>query len=147
MKNSPLFGKAFENKDELFPSNTHLIGDSAYGLTEWLLTPFKDFGNLSCDQKRYNFIHSSTRTCIERAFGALKGRFRRLKYIEMFDVGETVKLVLSCCVLHEVCLLNCDEFEEYIQEGLKDNEEINDFHDVMRRTDTAEQKRQLIVKM
>ena len=27
LKNSPLFGKAFENKDELFPSNTHLIGD------------------------------------------------------------------------------------------------------------------------
>ena len=69
LKNSTLFIKTSENKEEQFPANTHLIGDSAYGLSEWLLTPYKDFGNLSNDQKRYNFIHSSSRMCIERAFG------------------------------------------------------------------------------
>jgi len=128
----------------MFPGNTHLIGDAAYGLSEWLMTPFKDFGNLSADQKRYNFTHSSSRMCIERAFGALKGRFRRLRYIDMQDIREVVKFVLSCCTLHEICLVNSDEFDEYIQEGLNADDEINDF---LRRGRTGEQKRQSIVNM
>jgi hypothetical protein len=33
--------------------------------------------------------------CIERAFGALKGRFRRLKYIDMLDIAEMVKFVFK----------------------------------------------------
>ena len=147
LKNSPLFIKTSENKEEQFPANTHSIGDSAFGISKWLLTPYKDFGNVSNDQKRYNFIHSSGRIFIERAFGTLKGRFRRLKFIDMKDVRKAVKLVLSCCSLHEICLINCDEFEEYIQEGLSENEEINDFQDVLRRTPTAEQKRQSVVNM
>lgn len=147
LKNSPLYDKITENRDELFPGNTHLIGDSAYPLKDWLLTPYKDFGNLTNDQKRYNFIHSSSRMCVERAFGALKGRFRRLKYIDMLDICEAVKLVLSCCTLHEICLVNSDEFEEYVNEGLLDNEEINDFRDFLPRAPSAEQKRQSIVNM
>ena len=70
----------------MFPGNTHLIGDVAYALSQWVMTPFKDLGNLSAEQKRYNYIHSSSRMCIERAFGALKGRFRRLRYIDMEDM-------------------------------------------------------------
>jgi hypothetical protein len=52
--------------------------------------------------------------CIERAFGALKGRLRRLKYIDMLDIAEMVKYD--------------DEVDEYVQEGLRDNEEVNHFH-------------------
>jgi hypothetical protein len=47
----------------------------------------------------------------------------------MLDIAEMVKFVLSCCALHEICLLNDDEFDEYIQKGLRGNEEVNDFHD------------------
>jgi hypothetical protein len=61
LKHSPLFTSASENKERMFPGNIHLIGDAAYGLSEWLMTPFKDFGNLSADQKRNNFTHSSSR--------------------------------------------------------------------------------------
>ncbi|VDI07618.1 Hypothetical predicted protein [Mytilus galloprovincialis] len=86
LKNSPLFTSASDNKERMFPGNTHLIGDAAYALSQWVMTPFKDFGNLSAEQKRYNYIHSSSRMCIERAFGALKGRFRRLRYIDMKDM-------------------------------------------------------------
>ena len=56
----------------------------------------------------------------------------------MLDIAEMVKFVLSCCALHEICLLNDDEFDEYVQEGLRDNEEVNDFHDFLPRTNTAE---------
>jgi hypothetical protein len=51
----------------------------------------------------------------------------------MQDIREVIKFVLSCCILHEICLVNSDEFDEYIQEGLNANEEINDFHDFLRR--------------
>jgi hypothetical protein len=43
--------------------------------------------------------------------------------------------------------LNDDEFDEYVQEGLRGNEEVNDFHDFLPRTNTAEQKRQSIVNL
>ncbi|VDH94392.1 ammonium transporter Rh [Mytilus galloprovincialis] len=138
---------ASDNKERMFPGNTHLIGDAAYALSQWVMTPFKDFGNLSAEQKRYNYIHSSSRMCIERAFGALKGRFRRLRYIDMKDMPEVVKFVLSCCTLHEVCLANFDDFDEYIEEGLNANEEINDFQDFLRRRPSAQHKRQSIVDM
>ncbi|XP_052091046.1 uncharacterized protein LOC127727929 [Mytilus californianus] len=77
LKNSPLFTSASDNKEGMFPGNIHLIGDAAYALSQWLMMPFKDFGNLPAEQKHYNYIHSSSRMCIERAFSALKGRFRR----------------------------------------------------------------------
>jgi len=80
-----LFIKTSENKEEQFPANTHLIGDSAYGLSEWLLTPYKDFGNLSNDQKRYNFIHSSSRSewllTPYKDFGNLSNDQKRYNFI------------------------------------------------------------------
>jgi hypothetical protein len=39
----------------------------------------------------------------------------------MQDIREVVKFVLSCCILHEICLVNSDEFDEYIQDGLNAN--------------------------
>ncbi|XP_071177496.1 putative nuclease HARBI1 [Mytilus edulis] len=144
-KNSPIHGIIENNTEEMFPGNTHLLGDSAYGLTTWLMTPFKDYGNLNSNQKRYNFVHSSTRMMIEHAFGALKGRFRRLKYIDMLDLNKAVKVSLSCCVLHELCVLQNDDMNEYIEEGVREMEEINNFFEVHNPSDTAESKRRIIV--
>jgi hypothetical protein len=48
----------------------------------------------------FNLRHSSLRVTIERAFGALKNRFRIL-YNKPFHPYKTqVKLVLACCILH-----------------------------------------------
>ncbi|XP_037807843.1 putative nuclease HARBI1 [Lucilia sericata] len=53
----------------------HLLGDSAYPIREFLMTPFRDYGNLSESEKKYNLKFCRTRVKIENAFGVLKGRF------------------------------------------------------------------------
>jgi hypothetical protein len=44
--------------------------------------------------------HSSLRVIVERAFGALKGRFRILDNKPFHTYKTQVKLVLACCILH-----------------------------------------------
>lgn len=129
----------------MFPNNTHLLGDSVYGLSTWLLTPFKDYGNLTQKQRRYNYVHSSTRMAIKRTFGALKSRFRCLKYLDIKDITKAVKVVSSCCVLHELCLITNDSMEEYIEEDFEDEEEVNNFFEMRNLPAAAALKRQMIV--
>ena len=71
----------------------------------WLLTPFKNNGHLTAVQIRYNEKHSGTHQVIERALGLLKGRWRRLKCLEMEAVEEIPSVVSAGCVLHNFCLL------------------------------------------
>ena len=80
----------------------------------WLLTPFRDNDHISGPEVNYNEKHAKTRQTIERAFGLLKGRWRRLKFIEMENIDESPAVVAAACVLHNFCLLideeNIDEF-------------------------------------
>jgi hypothetical protein len=48
----------------------------------------------------FNLRHSSLRLAVERAFGALKGRFRILDNKPFHTYKTQVKLVLACCILH-----------------------------------------------
>lgn len=60
------------------------------------------------------------RQVIERAFALLKGRFRRLKYLDMSLVELIPDVILACCVLHNVCLQGCDENNiDFIEEGIE----------------------------
>ncbi|KAJ8909746.1 hypothetical protein NQ315_014015 [Exocentrus adspersus] len=70
-------------------------GDSAYPNIQWLIAPFKDTGNLSADQKYFNFKHSSARIVVEHAYGLLKGRFRRLLQLTNLDIKLCAKIVMG----------------------------------------------------
>jgi hypothetical protein len=48
----------------------------------------------------FNLRHSSLRVTVERAFGALKNRFRILDNKPFHPYKTQVKLVLACCILH-----------------------------------------------
>ncbi|KAL6457326.1 hypothetical protein MHYP_G00342890 [Metynnis hypsauchen] len=53
-----------------------LLGDSGYALQTWLMTPLC---NPQTDrERRYNSLHSRTRSVVERAIGQLKNRWRCL---------------------------------------------------------------------
>ncbi|XP_067206929.1 putative nuclease HARBI1 isoform X2 [Linepithema humile] len=101
------------NDPNKFPNDSHLIGDAAYAIHEHLLVPYRDNGHLSVKQKNFNFCHSSTRMAIERAFGLLKGRFRSLlTLLDMERLDIIPKMILTCCILHNICLLRNDNFND-----------------------------------
>ena len=50
---------------------------------------------------------------IERAFGHLKGRFRRLMWLDAKTEENKVKIILTACVLHKICVLSQDDIEEF----------------------------------
>ncbi|XP_071581589.1 putative nuclease HARBI1 [Temnothorax nylanderi] len=88
----------------------HILGDGAYPIREWLIVPYKDYGNLSERQKLFNKKFYATRVLIENAFGLLKGRFQQLIEVDMHNVDKISKFIISCCVLHNLYIDNNDDF-------------------------------------
>ncbi|XP_062559813.1 putative nuclease HARBI1 [Armigeres subalbatus] len=99
----------------------HLLGDAAYPLREHLLTPFKDYGNLTHKERNYNLKHSQTRVKIENSFSNLKGRFRQLLRLDFFHVERMSKFVLACCTLHNMCINQNDIYDENENENDPDD--------------------------
>ncbi|KAH7948688.1 hypothetical protein HPB49_000861 [Dermacentor silvarum] len=86
----------------------HVLGDAAYPLRDYLITPFRDYGHLNSSQRAFNIKFSATRVKIENAFGDLKGRFRQLLHLDFFFVDKMNKFIISCCVLHNLCISSGD---------------------------------------
>lgn len=97
-----------------FFDDSHLIGDLAYKLAVYLLVGFKNNGHLTDRQKNFNVFLNKSRVRIEHAFGLLKGRFRRLKLLETVRVDLTSLLIVSACILHNICILRGDYLEDFI---------------------------------
>ncbi|XP_066590569.1 putative nuclease HARBI1 [Prorops nasuta] len=91
----------FLNEESKFPQDSHLLGDSAYELHQHLLTPFRDNGFLSEEQKN-----------LERCIGMLKGRMR-----SVLNCSPIKKLTLipyyivACCVIHNICILDKENID------------------------------------
>jgi len=67
---------------------------------------------------------SSTRMSVERAFGNLKGRFRRIKFFNEYRQMPFINVVVAACILHNYCIDKNDtyDFLEYHNENiLNDN--------------------------
>ncbi|XP_037960334.1 putative nuclease HARBI1 [Teleopsis dalmanni] len=92
----------------------HIFGDSAYPLREYLLITNKDYGDLSQQQKPFNKKHNQTRVSIENSFALLKQRWRQLSHLDFFPVDRMCKFVLGCCVLHNLCIEEKDDWIENV---------------------------------
>lgn len=79
----------------------HLIGDAAYPLLPWLLTPFK--GKRTELQEKYNYKLSSARMVVENSFGRLKARFRRLLKRCDGQLPFLLDVIADCVILHNIC--------------------------------------------
>ncbi|XP_052415715.1 uncharacterized protein zgc:113227 isoform X1 [Carassius gibelio] len=81
----------------------YLIGDSAYPLQNWLMKPFPDTGGLTPQQQRFNIRLSSARSVVDSSFGRLKARWKCLLKRNDCKLELIKKMVLTCCVLHNIC--------------------------------------------
>ena len=88
-----------------------LVGDAAYPCRPWMLAPYKGHKDgLTKEEYNWNFVQSSTRMCVERAFSMLKGRWRiLLKRIDV-NLKNVPNLVSTCLVLHNMCIIFGDIF-------------------------------------
>lgn len=115
---SDLYQRIQDNLIE-FPNNSHLIGDLAYPLSDKLIVGFKNNGNLNNLQQNFNRKLNKARVVIEHAFAFLKGRFRRLKYLETIRLDLASLLIVSSCILHNICILHEDLPNDYV--NINDN--------------------------
>ncbi|XP_018367010.1 PREDICTED: putative nuclease HARBI1 [Trachymyrmex cornetzi] len=125
LRKSPLYNSANEDREVIFPNGKFIIGDSAYPL-QWLVPPFRDNGHLTPLETEFNFIHSSTRMIVERAFGYLKGRFRRIKFFSEYrDLPFVTNTIVTACILHNLCLDYNDENFNYDNVEIEELDNIN----------------------
>ena len=92
------------------PEGKFYLGDAGYACRPGILPPFRktryhlnEFTPRNRPQNArelFNLRHSSLRVTIERAFAALKNRFKVLDQKAFHTFETQVKLVLACCILH-----------------------------------------------
>lgn len=141
---SPLF-HAINAERPLIPRNQHLIGDSAYPLLCNLMTPFRDNGHLTRSQSMYNIKLSSIRSIIERSFGLLKTKFRRLKYLDISDFDLGMQMIAAACVLHNF-IIKGDGINVQDEDYLDNIDEIQLNNVVQEEIVEAVEKRRQIVE-
>ena len=92
------------------PDGKFYLGDAGYACRPGVLPPFRktryhlnEFSNRNYPRtlhELFNLRQSSLRVTVERAFGALKNRWKILDQKSFHPFPTQVKLVLACCILH-----------------------------------------------
>lgn len=90
----------------------HIIGDSAFRLSEKIMKPYPFQVSQSYQQKCFNYSLSKSRRVVENAFGHLKARFRRIGKGVDNAIRNANAIILSCCVLHNFLNENNDKINE-----------------------------------
>ncbi|XP_055341030.1 uncharacterized protein LOC129590073 [Paramacrobiotus metropolitanus] len=109
------------------PPSATLLGDSAYPFSQQLITPFRDDGTLDRSKKHYNGMISCKRSCVERTFGQLKGRWTIMFHIPYRDMNTVNLVILVCCLLHNICVGHLDLFDfddtpaEIVEQGYNED--------------------------
>jgi hypothetical protein len=127
LRRSDLFHIAENHLHELFPNGSFLLGDKGYvGIgKKWIVTPFRDLGNLTEEQNDFNTRVSCTRDVVEQAFGILKKRFSHLKLMRHRNVDYIPLIIVACCILHNICMREGDGGDDF-----RDNDSDDDDDDL-----------------
>ena len=94
-----------------------ILGDPAYPLLSWLMKAFPDNGKLSLQQNLFNYRLCNARVVVKQAYGRSTGRCHCLLKILDVSVCDVPELVAACCVLHNMCEVHGDLFDNSWLEG------------------------------
>jgi hypothetical protein len=98
-KNTNLYKYLMQNSVSLCNKGYYFIGDSAYALKSFLLTPY-DNAFHGTPEDNYNYFHSSSRISVECTFGEVDLRWgifwKPLKY----SLKTNCKIIDACLRLH-----------------------------------------------
>ncbi len=105
-----------------------LIANATYPVWPWFWCPFKGGKNeLSPKKVHWNFIQSSTRMAIERAFGMLKGTWRILPKRVDTPLRHVPNLITTCLSLHNLCIIHRDNFNmQWVKEAIREMEHMKE---------------------
>jgi hypothetical protein len=87
------------NWKKLAEKGFYFIGDSAYAIKSFLITPF-DNAVHGTKEDNYNFFHSSSRISVECAFGEIDLRWGILWSTLRFSLAHNVNVIDACMRLH-----------------------------------------------
>lgn len=89
-----------------------LVGDEAFPLKKYLMRPYpRDQVTNNEEKQVFNYRLSRARRIVENAFGILVRKFSIFNRKIEIDVKKSDKVILACCVLHNM-LRNDDTSEE-----------------------------------
>ena len=112
-----------------------ILGDLAYPLLPWLMKPYSDTGHLSQKQVEFNHRLSRAHMVVENSFGRLKGRWRSLLKRNDTDVSFMPTYVTAYCILHNICEVHNDGFnEEWLPQGTSVNSAGDQSLDIIQAT-------------
>ncbi len=88
-----------ENWQSLYEKGIYFIGDSAYALISFLITPFDNTAH-GTSEDNFNFFHSSSQIKVECTFGDIDLRWGMLWMPRSFTLAQNVKVIDTCLQLH-----------------------------------------------
>jgi len=111
-----LFKTLYELQDWLWERKLFLIGDSAYSLTSYMLTPFDNVSIVGESKDNFNYWHSNARIRVECAFGEIIMRWGIFWRTLKFDLDVHGRIINAAMLLHNFL----------IEERMQSQENIDD---------------------
>ncbi|KAE8738272.1 hypothetical protein FOCC_FOCC016248 [Frankliniella occidentalis] len=130
-RRSPLYMKLLQDDNEEYLSeDEHIVGDGAYGVTNFLMCPFRNVGRLTEEQTECNKQLSRCRVRIEHTFGKAFGQWRRMKMLECSHIDLAIDHFTASYVLHNFMILNGERMMDLDQPDqflplLEENRNVN----------------------
>ena len=96
----------FQIAKSTIPPFHFVLADGGYGNHPWMIRPYEEMYQgrpLSQKQRNFNYHHAKQRNVIERAFGRLKARWRKLRKLDMRRQGAVKDMIMSAFILHNFC--------------------------------------------
>lgn len=103
-----LYSLLMAKQDFLEREAFFIVGDSAYNIESFLLSPYADAEPRSIEDS-YNYYHSSCRIRIECAFGEIVMRFGILWRALKFDIAFVGEIISAACLTHNFIVDERDE--------------------------------------